>query len=68
MNDALLTVQEVAEYLQVDEQTVYKWTSDEETPPKDRLPSIRLGGVIRFKKVDIDSWLEEHKQQKGRKG
>ncbi len=55
MND-ILTLQEVARYLKLSERTVYGYTQ------KDLLPGIKIGNSWRFRKTDIDTWLEEQRK------
>lgn len=62
MTDSLMTVKDVAKYLKVEESTIYTWAKD------GRIPGIKLGHFWRFKKDDIDRWLEENKRDEGRNG
>lgn len=50
-----LTVKEVALLLQVDEKTVYRLTR------KADLPGFKVAGAWRFKRSDIDTWVERQK-------
>ncbi len=52
MSDKLMTVEQMAEYLQVDEYTVYVWAR------KGEIPAFKVGRFWRFRKEDIDEWLE----------
>ena len=54
--DRLMTLQHVAEYLQVKERTIYQWAQ------KGDIPAFKLGNVWRFKRQDIDLWIEERKR------
>jgi excisionase family DNA binding protein len=54
--EAFLTTEEVLEYLQVNLRTVYRLIKSKS------IPAVRVGRQWRFKKQDIDAWLE------GRKG
>jgi len=47
----VMTVDELAEYLKLDRQTVYRKFRNGE------LPGVRIGRVIRFKREVIDGWL-----------
>jgi len=49
---ALLTIQQVADYLQLNQSTVYQWAQ------KGRLPAIKLGGRWRFRGKDLEAWLD----------
>ena len=56
MNEqALLTIDEVADYLRVKKRTVYDWVK------KGKIPAIKTVGQWRFKKVSIEEWLETGK-------
>jgi len=51
MASEVMTVEELAEYLRLDRQTVYrKFRSGE-------LPGVKIGKAIRFKRDVIDGWL-----------
>jgi len=47
----IMTAEELAQYLQVDEQTIYRKTRGHE------IPAVYIGKVVRFKKDVIDGWL-----------
>lgn len=49
----IMTVKQVAEYLQMDEHTVYKLARSSQ------IPSIKIAGQWRFKKEVIDKWISE---------
>lgn len=49
----ILTIRQLAEYLMVSEKTVYRMLD------RNELPAVRVGGQWRFRKHDIDSWLNE---------
>ena len=51
MDDSLITVKDVADYLKLKEQTVYLLAR------QNKIPSLKVGGSLRFKKSQIDSWL-----------
>ncbi len=50
--DNLMTLEEVAAYLRVSERTVKEWASAGE------LPGGKLGGTWRFRKQEINNWLD----------
>lgn len=56
MSDQILTLKEVAEYLKLAEKTAYRLAAE------GKLPGFKVGGSWRFKKVDIDQWIEEKKK------
>lgn len=57
MDAPVLAVKEVAEYLSVDEKTVYRLAK------RGELPGFKVAGTWRFKRADIDEWIERQKQR-----
>lgn len=53
--DEILTLPEVAELLKVAEKTVYTMAQ------KNELPAFKVRGQWRFKRTDIDVWIEQQK-------
>jgi excisionase family DNA binding protein len=51
----LWTVDEVAAYLGLPVSSIYRMTCRTATV---RIPHTRIGGRLRFRKADIDRWLE----------
>jgi len=49
----IMTVKQVAKYLQMDEHTIYKLARS------GQIPSIKIAGQWRFKKEVIDKWISE---------
>jgi excisionase family DNA binding protein len=45
------TINELSKYISVKPKTLYSWVS------KKVIPFYRLQGVLRFKKCEIDQWL-----------
>lgn len=54
MTDDILTIEEVAKYLRVSERTVYDWAQ------KGEIPAGKIGTVWRFKKSEIENWVNAH--------
>jgi excisionase family DNA binding protein len=52
MDEGFLTTEEVLEYLQVNLRTVYRLIK------AGKIPAVRVGRQWRFRKRDIDAWLE----------
>lgn len=50
-----MTVREIADYLNVDEKTVYRLAK------RGDLPGFKVAGTWRFRKGDIDEWIERQK-------
>jgi len=55
MSDEILTLPEVAHLLKVAEKTVYSMAQ------KGLLPAFKVGGQWRFKRADLDQWIEHLK-------
>lgn len=53
MADDILTIEEVAKYLRVSERTVYDWAQ------KGEIPAGKIGTVWRFKKNEIEKWVDD---------
>lgn len=53
--EALWDVHQVAAYLHIPVSSIYKMTARQ---PLVRIPHIRIGGKLRFRRADIDRWLE----------
>ena len=51
--EQLMTIDELADYLRVQKRTVYEWIK------KRKIPAIKAVGQWRFKKEQIDAWLEK---------
>ena len=51
-NDEIMTVEEVAKYLKLKPQTVYKWAQE------GQLPGAKLGKEWRFRRRMIDEWID----------
>ncbi|MCC7300102.1 MAG: PTS sugar transporter subunit IIA [Verrucomicrobia bacterium] len=51
MNHEIMTIEEVAVYLRVSERTVYDWAQ------KGQLPGGKLGTTWRFKRSDVEGWV-----------
>ena len=53
MEDAILTIEEVAQYLRVSDRTVYDWAQ------RGEIPAGKIGTVWRFKKSEVEKWVNE---------
>lgn len=53
MEDRLMTIKQLAEYLNVNDRTVLKLVSD------GSLPGVKVGNQWRFRKAMIDTWLDD---------
>jgi nitrogen PTS system EIIA component len=53
LDNEILTIEEVAGYLRLTPQTIYKWAQEK------RIPAAKLGKEWRFRRSIIDHWLDE---------
>ena len=53
--DDLMTLAEVAAYLRLSKDTVYRMASG------GKLPASKVGSQWRFRRDDVDQWLETHR-------
>ncbi len=58
MSNDILTLKEVAEYLKLAEKTAYRLAAE------GKLPGFKVGGSWRFKREDVEKWIEEQKVRK----
>ncbi|MBM4297773.1 MAG: helix-turn-helix domain-containing protein [Deltaproteobacteria bacterium] len=58
MAEQLLTLEQVAEYLNVDKFTVYRLLNDKE------LPAFKVGNQWRFKRKMLENWLMKNSNLK----
>ncbi len=58
----ILTVKQVAQYLQMNEHTIYRLARS------GVIPSVKISGQWRFKKGLIDKWITENSMQRIRNG
>lgn len=56
VNDKLLTVDDLAGYLQLSTKTIYRMLR------RGQLPCYRVGNQWRFRKSTIDAWLEQERE------
>ena len=49
----ILTLEEVAHYLRLKPQTIYKWAQER------RIPAVKLGKEWRFRRSILDRWLDD---------
>jgi len=52
VNNELMTIKEVADFLRISTISAYSWVRD------GRLPAIRIGKEWRVRSRDLDEWLE----------
>lgn len=52
MEDRWLSVDEIADYLGVKRDTVYKWVNEK------NMPAHKIGRLWKFKKDQVDNWVQ----------
>ena len=52
---ALCTIKELAKALSINPSTLYAWAA------QGRIPCIKIHGLVRFRRDDIDRWVESFK-------
>ncbi|MBE8233620.1 MAG: helix-turn-helix domain-containing protein [Endozoicomonadaceae bacterium] len=57
MSDEILTIQELAGYLKLNDKTAYKLANE------GKLPGFKVDGSWRFKRVDLNRWIKQQKLQ-----
>lgn len=57
MSEQIMTVKDVASYLKLNERTVYRMATSA------KIPAFKVGTSWRFKKEEIDSWIEQQHNQ-----
>ena len=58
-DDHFLTTEEVLDYLQVNLRTIYRLIK------AGKIPAVRVGRQWRFRKRDIDAWLNSNRPIRG---
>jgi excisionase family DNA binding protein len=52
----LIDIDELADYLKLKKQTIYNWLHE------GKISGIKVGGVWRFDRRDIDAWLKSRRR------
>ena len=53
----LLDVEDLAKYLKLQKQTIYNWLN------QGKISGMKIGGVWRFDKQEIDQWLRSQSKK-----
>ena len=51
----MMNIEEVANYLKMSERAIYEWVKN------NKIPAFKLGNTWRFKKNEIDGWMESNR-------
>jgi len=60
-DDEMLRIEDVAAYLKLKPQTIYKWAQ------KGRIPGAKFGKEWRFKRSAIERWIDSYLEGSGNK-
>jgi PTS system nitrogen regulatory IIA component len=52
-DEPLMSVRELAAYLQVDMSTIYLWSQ------RGQIPAMKVGNMWRYRRSEIEEWLNE---------
>lgn len=52
----LMNIEELADYLRLQKQTIYNWLN------QGKISGIKVGGVWRFDRKDVDDWLRSRRR------
>ena len=56
--DEILTIDEVAAYLKAGKRTVYRLAAS------GKLPAFKLGGTWRFRRSELEHWIDQNSNQR----
>ena len=56
--DSWMTLEEVAQYLKVSRDSIYRLAQ------KSKIPASKVGNLWRFKKDEIDEWMKNNRNNK----
>lgn len=60
MNTDIMTIKEVAAYLKLTEKTAYRLAAE------GTIPGFKVGGSWRFRRGEIDKWIESEMNRKAK--
>jgi len=55
----IMTVKDLAQYLKIAEKTAYRFALE------GKIPGFKVGSAWRFRKGEIDQWIEKQKKPNG---
>ena len=56
-DEPLMSVKDLAEYLQVDMSTIYIWSQ------RGQIPAMKVGKMWRYRRSEIEEWLNQRRSQ-----
>ena len=59
METDIFTVKEISTYLKITEKTAYR------LPAEGKIPGFKVGGAWRYRKQEIDAWIDEQMRDSG---
>ncbi len=59
MQTDIMTIKAISEYLKLAEKTAYRLAA------QGKIPGFKVGGSWRFRRSEIDAWIEEQRNNKG---
>jgi excisionase family DNA binding protein len=62
MEDRWLSVDEIAVYLGIKRDTIYKWIAEKD------MPAHRIGRLWKFRRDEVDHWVRKGKASERRRG
>jgi excisionase family DNA binding protein len=57
MTSDIMTIQEVCEYLKLNDKTAYRLAAE------GKIPGFKVGGSWRFRRGEIEKWIEEQENR-----
>jgi excisionase family DNA binding protein len=57
MNDKILTIKQLANYLKLAKKTIYRLAANK------KLTGFKVGGIWRFRKIEVDKWIDHQAQE-----
>jgi excisionase family DNA binding protein len=58
----LIDIDELADYLKLKKQTIYNWLN------QGKISGIKVGGVWRFERKEIDEWIKSRRHRELKSG
>ena len=57
VDERLMSIQELADYLQVDLSTLYGWSQ------RGVVPAMKVGKMWRYRRSEVDNWLDRQRNR-----